>query len=121
MRKYMSRSKQIIYLCNITMKLHFNLAPNDYFWSPYGEVVAIALHKYKGTPFISNCWDMVLKLSAGKSLSATPFFDLCGFKVMASWPRSEKACPRCKQAGHDSHTCPRHPASKASKKRTPAP
>src|SRR5438128_1338100 len=30
MRKYMSRSKQIIYLCNITMKLHFNLLPNDY-------------------------------------------------------------------------------------------
>ena len=30
MRKYMSRSKQIIYLCNITMKLHFNLSPNDY-------------------------------------------------------------------------------------------
>src|SRR5438128_7639827 len=29
MRKYMSRSKQIIYLCNITMKLHFNLSPND--------------------------------------------------------------------------------------------
>src|SRR5580765_8164867 len=91
------------------------------FWSPHGEVVAIAPHKYKGTPFISNRWDMVLKLSAGKSLSATPFFDLCGFKVMASWPGSEKACPRCKQAGHDSHTCPRRPATKASKKRTPAP
>src|SRR5438128_12298610 len=91
------------------------------FWSPHGEVVAIAPHKYKGTPFISNRWDMVLKLSAGKSLSATPFFDLCGFKVMASWPGSEKACPRCKQAGHDSHTCPRCPATKASKKHTSAP
>src|SRR5438128_4503226 len=64
---------------------------------------------------------MVLKLSTGKSLSATPFFDLCGFKVMASWPRSEKACPCCKQAGHDSHTCSRCPASKASKKCTSAP
>src|SRR5437879_8475410 len=64
---------------------------------------------------------MVLKLSTGKSLSATSFFDLCGFKVMASWPGSEKACPRCKQAGHDSHTCPRRPATKASKKHTPAP
>src|SRR5438128_6481475 len=40
--------------------------------------------------------------------------------VMASWPGSEKACPRCKQAGHDLHTCPRCPATKASKKRTPA-
>src|SRR5438128_4532214 len=91
------------------------------FWSPHGEVVAIAPHKYKGTPFISNHWDMVLKLSAGKSLSATPFFDLCCFKVMASWPGSEKACPCCKQAGHNLYTCPRHPASKASKKCTPAP
>src|SRR5438128_1709816 len=40
---------------------------------------------------------------------------------MASWPGSEKACPRCKQAGHDSHTCPRRPATKAPKKRPPAP
>src|SRR5438132_3382866 len=61
---------------------------------------------------------MVLKLSAGKSLSATPFFDLCGFKVLASWPGSEKACPRCKQAGHDSHTCPRKPAPKSRKRRS---
>src|SRR5438128_1281954 len=91
------------------------------FWSSHGEVVALAPHRYKDTPFISNRWDLVLKLSGGKTLSATPFFDLCGFKVMASWPGSEKACPRCKQAGHDSHTCPRRPATKASKKRTPAP
>src|SRR5438128_12519961 len=69
------------------------------FWSSHGEVVALAPHTYKDTPFISNCWDMVLKLSSGKTLSATPFFDLCGFKVMASCPRSENACPRCKQAG----------------------
>src|SRR5438128_10611691 len=41
--------------------------------------------------------------------------------VMASWPGSEKACPRCKQAGHDLHTCPRCPATKASKKHTSAP
>src|SRR5437879_2303130 len=91
------------------------------FWSSHGEVVAIAPHIYKGTPFISNRWDLVLKLSGGKTLSATPFFDLCGFKVMASWPGSEKACPRCKLAGHDSHTCPRRPATKASKKRTTSP
>src|SRR5580765_7173778 len=57
-----------------------------------------------------------LKLPAGKSLSATPFFDISGFKVMASWPGSDKACPRCKQVGHDSQSCPRRPASKTSKK-----
>ena len=75
-------------------------------WSTHGEVVAIALHMYKGLPLQSNCWDMVLKVKAGSPLSATPFFDLLGFKVMASWPESEKACPRCKTVGHDSHTCP---------------
>src|SRR5438128_2092761 len=75
------------------------------FWATYGEVIAIALHTYKGTP-----------LQAGKPLSATPFFDILGFKVMASWPGSDKACPRCKLVGHDSHSCPRRPATKASKK-----
>ena len=61
---------------------------------------------------------MVLKVKAGSPLSATPFFDLLGFKVMASWPGSEKACPRCKTVGHDSHTCPKRPTPKKSKKRT---
>src|SRR5437773_9329964 len=86
------------------------------FWSAHGEVIAIALHMYKDTPLQSNRWDLVLKLPAGKTLSATPFFDILGFKVMASWPGSEKACPRCKLVGHDSHSCPRCPATKASKK-----
>src|SRR5437899_6632706 len=65
---------------------------------------------------MTNRWDLVLKLQAGKPLSATPFFDILGFKVMASWPGSDKACPRCKLVGHDSHSCPRRPATKASKK-----
>src|SRR5438128_3045110 len=88
------------------------------FWSTHGEVIAISLHVYKGTPLQSNRWDLVLKLPAGKPLSATPFFDILGFKVMASWPGSDKACPRCKLVGHDSHSCPQRPASKASKKRS---
>src|SRR5437016_8085706 len=76
---------------------------------------------YKGLPLQSNCWDMVLKVKAGTPLSATPFFDLLGFKVMVSWPGSEKACPCCKAVGHDSHSCPCRPAMKKSKKHTPAP
>src|SRR5437660_1497421 len=88
------------------------------FWNTHGEVIAIAPHVYKGTPLQSNRWDLVLKLQAGKPLSATPFFDILGFKVMASWPGSDKACPRCKLVGHDSHSCPRRPATKASKKRS---
>src|SRR5437016_13411840 len=75
---------------------------------------------YNGLTLHSNRWDMGIKVKAGSPLSATPFFDLLGFKVMASWPGSEKACPRCKTVGHDSHTCPRRPAPKKSKKRTPA-
>src|SRR5437016_2359231 len=55
------------------------------FWSTFGEVVAIAPHIYQNTPLQSNCWDLVLKLTAGTQLSATPFFDILGFKVMASW------------------------------------
>src|SRR5438128_6348956 len=88
------------------------------FWNTHGEVIAIAPHVYKGTPLQSNCWDLVLKLPAGKALSATPFFDILGFKVMASWPGSDKACPRCKLVGHDSHTCPKHPTAKKTKRQS---
>src|SRR5438132_11051032 len=88
------------------------------FWSAHGEVITIAPHMYKGTPLQSNCWDLVLKIQAGSTLSATPFFDILGFKVMASWPGSDKACPQCKLIGHDSHSCPRRPAVKALEKRT---
>ena len=88
------------------------------FWSPHGEVVAIAPHTYMNTPLQSNRWDLVLKLPAGKALSATPFFDILGFKVMASWPGSDKACPRCKLVGHDSRSCPKRPTPKRSKKRS---
>src|SRR5438132_9450628 len=90
-------------------------------WATYGEVVAIAPHMFKGLPLQSNRWDMVLKVTTGSPLSAPPFFDLLGFKVMASWPGSEKACPQCKAVGHDSHSCPRRPATKKSKKRSPKP
>src|SRR5207244_2223671 len=86
------------------------------FWTTHGEVIAITPHK--GTLLQSNHWDLVLKLQAGKSLSATPFFNILGFKVMASWPGSDKACPCCKLVGHDSHSYPRCPASKASKKQS---
>src|SRR5437660_808790 len=60
---------------------------------------------------------MVFIVTAGSPLSASPFFDLLRFKVMASWPGSEKACPQCKAVGHDSHSCPRCPTPKKSKKR----
>src|SRR5438128_4435441 len=93
-------------------------------WSKHGEVVALAPHTVKGLPLTTNCWDMVIKLpSVGKSLSSTTYFDVLGFKVLASWPGSDKACPQCKEVGHDSCTCPRRPASnkRSTKKTSSAP
>src|SRR5438128_10913551 len=56
---------------------------------------------------------MVLKLPNNSStLSAPPLFDFMDFKVMASWPNLDKACPQCKTVGHDSRGCPRHPITK---------
>src|SRR5437016_1673990 len=89
-------------------------------WSAYGDVIAIAPHMYKGLPLQFNCWDMVLKVKTGSPLSVPPFFEFLGFKVMASWPGSEKACPQCKTVGHDSHSCPKRPAPKKLKKRSPS-
>src|SRR5437016_8333120 len=91
------------------------------FWATHAEIVAIAPHMFKGLPLQSNHWDMVLKVTAGSPLSANPLFEILGFKVMASWPSSNKACPWCKLVGHDSHSCPRRPATKASKKRSTPP
>src|SRR5438128_2925080 len=93
-------------------------------WLKHGEIVALAPHTVKGLPLSTNRWDMVLKLpSIGNTLSATPFFDILGFKVLASWPGSDKACPRCKAVGHDSRACPRRPAStnRSTKKTSSAP
>src|SRR5438094_961172 len=89
-------------------------------WSKHGEIVALVPHTVKGLPLSTNHWDMVLKLpTVGSTLSTTPFFDILGFKVLASWPGSDKACPCCKAVGHDSHACPCRPAStKCSTKKT---
>jgi hypothetical protein len=62
-------------------------------WALHGEIVALAPHKYSGTDLLTNHWDMVLKTPVGKPLSAAPFFNILDFKVLASWPGSNKACP----------------------------
>src|SRR5438128_8565301 len=98
-------------------------------WGQFGDIISIGPHTVKRCPTLrTNCWDMVLKLpNNGSSLSAPPLFDFMDFKVMASWPNSDKACPRCKTVGHDSRGCPRHPTtkkpnpSKARKTRSSAP
>src|SRR5438132_2256501 len=98
-------------------------------WGQFGDIISIGPHTVKGRPtLLTNRWDMVLKLpNNGSTLSAPPLFDFMDFKVMASWPNSDKACPRCKTVGHDSRGCPRRPttkkpnASKARKTRSSAP
>src|SRR5580765_1149237 len=98
-------------------------------WGQFGNIISIGPHTVKGHPtLLTNRWDMVLKLpNNGSSLSAPPIFDLLDFKVMASWPNSDKACPRCKTVGHDSRGCPRRPitkkptSSKSRKTRSSAP
>src|SRR5438128_4739580 len=83
-------------------------------WGQFGDIIHISPHTVKGYPtLLTNHWDMVLKLPNNSStLSAPPLFDLLDFKVMASWPNSDKACPQCKTVGHDFHGCPRHPTTK---------
>src|SRR5580765_2315845 len=85
-------------------------------WGQFGDIIAIGPHTVKGRPtLLTNRWDMVLKLlNNGSTLSAPPLFDFLDFKVMASWPNSDKACPRCKTVGHDSRGCPRRPITKKS-------
>src|SRR5438128_2524271 len=98
-------------------------------WGQFGNIISIGPHTVKGHPtLLTNRWDMVLKLpNNGSTLSAPPLFDFMDFKVMASWPNSDKACPRCKTVGHDSRACPHRPAtkkptaSKARKTRSSAP
>src|SRR5438128_1634394 len=98
-------------------------------WGQFGDIISISPHTVKGCPtLLTNHWDMVLKLpNNGSSLSAPPLFDFLDFKVMASWPNSDKACPRCKTVGHDSRGCPRRPntkkptTSKSRKTRSSAP
>src|SRR5580765_3514626 len=98
-------------------------------WGQFGDIISIGPHTVKGRPtLLTNRWDMVLKLpNNGSSLSTPPIFDLLDFKVMASWPNSDKACPRCKTVGHDSRGCPRRPntkkpsSSKSKKTRSSAP
>src|SRR5580765_6716918 len=83
-------------------------------WGQFGDIIAIGPHTVKGRPtLLTNRWDMVLKLpNNGSTLSAPPLFDFMDFKIMASWPNSDKACPQCKTVGHDSCGCPHCPITK---------
>src|SRR5438128_6102244 len=64
---------------------------------------------FPGKPWLTKRWDVLLQLAEGqKKLSAPPVFILDGFMdtLVCSWPGSNKACLRCKCAGHSTSSCP---------------
>ena len=78
-------------------------------WAQYGKVLDLAPYKFPGKPWLLKCWDILLQLNAGETtLKAPPVFLLEGYTdtLVASWPRSPKACLRCKTAGHSTSSCP---------------
>src|SRR5437879_5795690 len=78
-------------------------------WTQYGQVLDLAPHMFPGKPWLTKRWDVLLQLAEGqKKLSAPPVFVLDGFMdtLVCSWPGSNKACLRCKCAGHSTSSCP---------------
>src|SRR5437773_3934431 len=79
------------------------------YWTQYGKVLDLAPYKFPGKPWLLKRWDILLQLNDGeKTLKALPVFLLDGYmdSLVASWPRSPKACLRCKIAGHSTSSCP---------------
>src|SRR5437879_6283202 len=79
------------------------------YWTQYGKVLDLAPYKFPGKPWLLKRWDILLQLNDGeKTLKALPVFLLEGYTdtLVASWPRSPKACLRCKTAGHSTSSCP---------------
>src|SRR5437016_11777959 len=78
-------------------------------WTQYGQVLDLAPHMFPGKPWLTKRWDVLLQLAEGqKKLSAPPVFVLDSFMdtLVCSWPGSNKACLRCKCAGHSTSSCP---------------
>src|SRR5438128_2201373 len=78
-------------------------------WTQYGQVLDLAPHMFPGKPWLNKRLDVLLQLAEGqKKLSAPPVFVLDGFMdtLVCSWPGSNKACLRCKCAGHSTSSCP---------------
>src|SRR5438128_10205558 len=79
------------------------------YWTQYSKVLDLAPYKFPGKPWLLKHWDILLQLNNGeKTLKALPVFHLDGYtdSLVASWPRSPKACLRCKIAGHSTSSCP---------------
>ena len=58
------------------------------YWMKFGEVIDVAPHKFKGKPWLTKRWDLLLKLSQeDKKLKASPVLKLEGFEdtILATW------------------------------------
>ena len=58
------------------------------YWMKFGEVIDVAPHKFKGKPWLTKRWDLLLKLSQeDKKLKAGPVLKLEGFEdtILATW------------------------------------
>jgi hypothetical protein len=58
------------------------------YWEKFGEVIDVAPHKFKGKPWLTKRWDLLLKLpQEEKKLKASPVLKLEGFEdtILATW------------------------------------
>src|SRR5438128_6271943 len=88
-------------------------------WTQYGKVLGIAPYQFPGKPWLTKRWDILIMLNDGeKNLNAPSTFLLQGFQetVVCSWPRSQKACLRCKISSHSTSSCATFKNSKKSEK-----
>ncbi|HTD20440.1 MAG TPA: hypothetical protein VK667_13020, partial [Ktedonobacteraceae bacterium] len=79
------------------------------YWTQYGKVLDLAPYQFPGKPWLTKCWDILIQLNDGENkLNAPTVFTLEGYtdSVICSWPRSTKACLRCKVSGHSTSSCP---------------
>src|SRR5438128_7851601 len=79
------------------------------YWTQYGKVLDLAPYQFPGKPWLTKRWDILIQLNDGENkLKAPTVFTLEGYtdSVVCSWPRSTKACLRCRVSGHSTSSCP---------------
>ena len=78
------------------------------YWTQYGKVLDLAPYQFPGKPWLTKRWDILIQLKDGeKKLTAPTVFTVegCPDTIVCSWPRSTKACLRCKVSGHSTSSC----------------
>src|SRR5438128_6967755 len=79
------------------------------YWTQHGKVLDLAPYQFPGKPWLTKRWDILIQLNDGENkLKAPTVFEIDGYAdtIVCSWPRSTKACLRCKVSGHSTSSCP---------------